>query len=268
MDISNEPTNASGAIPGPEQPQASEQLPTAEPQTWYDAVTLIEPHIVKLATTRGQGTGFLISIGETMCAIATAAHVIDHAHYWEEPIRVDHVSSGKITLVRHPERAIFLDAVHDTAALLMAKTDIPFPQSILPLAPKGKFLRVGNDIGWLGFPAVATARLCFFGGRVSAWDDRAKAYFVDGVAINGVSGGPAFHLATPLPIVMGVVSAYMPNRATGEVLPGMSLVRDVTQFHELAPTFASISQAKTQESPPTPPSSSPDAPTDKIDARK
>jgi len=203
-----------------------------------------------------------------MCAIATAAHVIDHAHYWEEPIRVDHASSGKTTLVRNSERAVFLDPLHDTAALLMVKGDLPFPDTILPLAPKGKFLRVGNDIGWLGFPAVATARICFFGGRISAWDEGAKAYFVDGVAINGVSGGPAFHLATPLPMIMGVVSAYMPNRATGEVLPGLSLVRDVTQFHELAPTFASISQAKAQESPATPPSPPPAEPSAKIETRK
>ena len=112
---------------------------------------------------------------------------------------------------------------------------------------------MGNDIGWLGFPAVATARLCFFGGRISAWDSDAKTYFVDGVAINGVSGGPAFITATPLPMIIGIMSAYIPNRATGEVLPGLSLVRDVIQFHALAPTLASISQAKAQESPPIPP---------------
>lgn len=265
-DNSTKPVAAAGDTPL--LPPSSEQPLTALPQTWYDAVTLLEPHIVKLSTTRGQGTGFLISTGPTMCAIATAAHVIDHAHYWEEPIRVDHASSGKTTLVRNSERAVFLDPLHDTAALLMVKGDIPFPDSVLPLAPKGKFLRVGNDIGWLGFPAVATARICFFGGRISAWDDVAKAYFVDGVAINGVSGGPAFHLATPLPMIIGVVSAYMPNRATGEVLPGLSLVRDVTQFHELAPTFASISQAKAQESPATPPSPPPAEPSSKIETRK
>jgi hypothetical protein len=162
--------------------------------------------------------------------------------------------SGKTRLVRHAERALFLDVVHDTAAVLMARGDIPFPNLVLPLVPPGKFLRVGNDIGWLGFPAIATTRVCFFGGRISAFDTDARAYFVDGVAINGVSGGPAFSFwGEPLPVIVGVVTAYMPNRATGDVLPGLSLVRDVTQFHELAPTFASISQAKAQESKTTPP---------------
>ncbi len=249
------------------EPELALAKPATEPLTWYDAVALIEPHIVRLSTTRGQGTGFLISVGTNMCAIATAAHVVDHAHYWEEPIRVDHTSSNKTTLVRHAERALFVDSLHDTAAMVMAKGDIPFPDLTLPIAPKGKFLRVGNDIGWLGFPAVATA-LCFFGGRISAWDDPAKAYLVDGVAINGVSGGPAFHLMESLPCVIGVVSAYMPNRATGEVLPGLSLVRDVLQFHELAPTFASISQAKAQESPATPPTTPPSEPEEKTETRK
>jgi hypothetical protein len=236
--------------------------------TWYEAVEVIEPHIVKLSTPRGQGTGFLVSAGDATCAIATAAHVLDHAHYWEEPVRIDHPSSRSTALVRHFERAIFLDVAHDTAALLLQRGDVPFPTYTLPLSPKDKFLRVGNDIGWVGFPAVATARLCFFGGRVSAFDHDVKAYLVDGVAINGVSGGPAFHLTDTFPIVMGVVSAYMPNRATGEVMPGLSLVRDVTQFHELAPTFASIEQAKGKESPAVPPSPPPVEPTDKIDTRK
>ena len=75
---------------------------------------------------------------------------------------------------------------------------------------------------------------------------------MDGVAINGVSGGPAFHVTgvEEMPVlIMGVVSAYVPNRATGETLPGLSVVRDVAQFHELAPTFASLDQAKSAESP-------------------
>ena len=203
-----------------------------------------------------------------MCAIATAAHVVDHAHYWEEPIRVEHVLSGKIRLVRHTERALFLDSSHDTAAMLIMRGDIPFPDATLPLTPPGKFFRVGNDIGWLGFPAAVAAHLCFFGGRISAWDNDRKAYFVDGVAINGVSGGPAFVPTAPLPMVIGVVTAYMPNRATGDVLPGLSLVRDVIQFHELAAQFASMSEAKAKESPTTPPSPPPSDQSDKVETRK
>lgn len=241
--------------------------------TWFEAVDIIQPHVVRISTPKGTGTGFLVSHGKNnpICGIATAAHVIDHAHYWEEPIRIDHVSSGGSLLIRHPERAIFLDAALDTAAILFLKGEFPFPPDTLPLAPQGKFLRVGNEIGWLGFPAISAANLCFFGGKVSAWLQGEDAYLVDGVTINGVSGGPAFCLDHGGPVIMGVVSAYVPNRATGETLPGLSVVRSVTQLHELAPTFASLDEAKSQESPPStaPPAPKPEGdPSPEIPARR
>lgn len=230
----------------------------SEPK-WSDAVEIIQPHVVRISTPRGSGTGFLISNSKNkaVAGVATAAHVVDHAHYWEEPIRIDHVTKS---IVVHPqERAIFLDSARDTAAILFHRAELPLPPEPLPLAPKGMFLKVGNQIGWLGFPAIPVANLCFFNGNISAWIDDHGAYLVDGVAINGVSGGPAFHivLGSQPVTVIGVVSAYMPNRATGEALPGLSVVRDVTQFHNLAPTFASLDQAReaapvAQPPPPSP----------------
>ncbi len=226
--------------------------------TWSQAVEILKPHVVRIFTPGGSGTGFLISNGKSsqVCGIATAAHVIDHAHLWEEPIRIEHSESGKSEVVRRGERSIHLDPVHDTAVILFDRKNIPFPTVPLPLAPKDAYFRVGNDVAWLGFPAIPSADLCFFTGSVSAWIQNLKAYLVDGVAINGVSGGPAFHLsgtdATPV-ILMGVVTNYIPNRATGEPLPGLSVVRDVSYFHNLAPTFASLEQAQKAEPPVIPP---------------
>jgi hypothetical protein len=77
-----------------------------------------------------------------------------------------------------------------------------------------------------------------------------SAYLVDGVAINGVSGGPAFHLGEHFPIIIGVVSAYIANRVTGETLPGMCVVGDVTRFHEVINHFKSMEEAKKKETPP------------------
>lgn len=232
--------------------------------TWSRAVELIEPHVFRISTPRVSGTGFLISNSKnsTICSIATAAHVIEHAHYWEEPIRIDHASSGKSIVIRRDNRAILLDLKRDTAAVLFAQGDFALPTDPFTLGPKDMFLKVGNEIGWLGFPAIPSANLCFFTGNISAWIQDQSAYLVDGVAINGVSGGPAFHIGDleeeELPekayvVLMGVVSAYVPNRATGEVLPGLSVVRDVAQFHELAPTFASLDQARQAEPPAEPP---------------
>lgn len=212
---------------------------------WSNAVEIIQPHIVRISTPGASGTGFLISNSrDGIVGIATAAHVVSHAHFWEEPIRVDHIAHS--TVIRQNERAILLDPGRDTAAILFSRGEIPLPSTPLPLATKGMFLKVGNPIGWLGFPAIPLASLCFFTGNVSAWIGSQGAYLVDGVAINGVSGGPAFYVANDKDqvIVMGVVAAYVANRATGEVLPGLSVVRDVTQFHELAPTFASLDQAR------------------------
>jgi len=221
---------------------------------WSNAVEVITPHVVRISTPEGSGTGFLISNGATsgVCGIATAAHVIDHAHYWEEPIRIEHFESSQSIVVRRDQRAIFLDEARDTAALLFYRANVPLPPKPLPLAPKDMFLKVGSQIGWLGFPAVSAISLCFFAGNVSAWVQEQSAYLVVGVAINGVSGGPAFHLtgmdAMPV-VVIGLVTAYVPNRATAEVLPGLSVVRDVTQYHQLAPTFASLEKAQTASSP-------------------
>lgn len=233
---------------------------------WSAAIETITPHVVRIATPGGSGTGFLVSNNNshTIAGVATASHVVNHAHYWEEPIRIDHIASGKSIVIRHNQRAVFLDEQRDTAAVLFNFGDIPFPHAPLPLVPPKMFLKVGNEIGWLGFPAIQAASLCFFAGSVSAWLDPQKAYLVDGVAINGVSGGPAFHLtgdANAPMLLIGVVSAYVPNRATGEVLPGLAVVRDVSHFHELAPTFASLDQAREAAPPAQPPPATPAAET-------
>ncbi len=231
----------------------------AEP-TWYGAVETVTPHVVRVLTPRGSGTGFLFhrSKNGDLVGLATAAHVIDDSHYWGEPIRVHHAPSGDPLLLRETERALFLDATKDTAAILMAAAALKLPPQPLPLLTKGKRLKVGNEVGWLGFPAIPRADLCFFQGSVSAYIKDEAAYLVDGVVINGVSGGPAFYFPKT-PIIMGILSAYVPNRATGEALPGLSVVRDVSHLHELLQDFKSIEDAKREETPPSAPPAPPGA---------
>jgi hypothetical protein len=45
----------------------------------------------------------------------------------------------------------------------------------------------------------------------------------------------------------------MDNRATGEPLPGLAVVRGVNQYHELAQNFETMDQAKDKETPPAEP---------------
>ena len=100
---------------------------------------------------------------------------------------------------------------------------------------------VGVELGWLGFPVFAPDKLCFFSGRVSNLDTESKQYLVDGVAVNGVSGGPAFYIRheDKNPVVVGTVSSYYFNRQKpdGEShdlsLPGLSVVNDVSLMTRL-----------------------------------
>jgi hypothetical protein len=221
---------------------------------WYEAVDALKPRMVRIATPVGTGSGFLLPWPSKsgLCAVATAAHVVDHAFYWEQPIRLDQVETGNSMLVRQDQRAIFSDATLDTAVVVFECGTIQPPESGLAFVPEEKYLRVGNEVGWLGFPAI-TPSLCFFSGRISAWRQDEKAYLIDGVAINGVSGGVVFSLGVDEPRVVGVVSAYVPNRATGEVLPGLAIARDVSYLHQQATNFASLDEARGAQSIPEPP---------------
>lgn len=228
---------------------------------WYEAVEALVPHVFRIQTPQGSGTGFLASLTQTgdLCGVATAAHVIDHAHYWEQPIRIQHALTGSSILLRPSDRAVLLDESRDTAALVFRPENLQLPTAPVPLIDEGFYSKVGNPIGWLGYPAIAGAALCFFTGTISAWVQETSSYFVDGVAINGVSGGPAFGIAGEDMRIIGVVSAYMPNRVTGETLPGLGIIRDVFQFHEVLREFRSLDDAKESETPPpqTPPPAPP-----------
>ena len=215
---------------------------------WPAAIEMITPYVVKISTREGFGTGFLFAMSSNriLCGVATAAHVINTAYRWEEPIDIQHFESGKSVRVRDDgdERAIFVDEEHDTAALVIVKGSLPFPDQLFPLVDKDRYVRVGVEAGWMGFPNLSANNLCFFSGRISCRVDDISAYFVDGVAVHGVSGGPAFRLGVATAILMGVVSSYIPNRATGETLPGLCVIRDVTHLHNVIATFRGVGEAR------------------------
>jgi hypothetical protein len=224
---------------------------------WHKCIESIIPHLVHISTPRGSGTGWLVSLSATtdLCALATAAHVVDHAHYWEEPIRIFHPHSGVSVLLRAPDRAIHLNTAIDSAAIVLHRGDLPLPTTTLPLTRSGYFTKPGVEIGWIGYPTMHQSNACFFSGRISHFDQPRNRYLVDGVAINGVSGGPTFLNSCPgseedgLELI-GIVSAYMVNRATGEALPGFAVIQDVSQYYDIAQRFANLDDAKSNETPP------------------
>lgn len=235
---------------------------------WHEAIEIIEPHVFRITTPSGSGTGFYVSRSTTTAlrVVATAAHVVSHAHYWEQPIRLHHHGTGKTILLRPSDRAITIDEATDTAGIMFSEEGVSLPDNTLSLMRKDYYLRAGVELGWLGFPAVSRLNLCFFAGRVSAYIGEESSYLVDGVAINGVSGGPVFRKAVNTAQFVGVVSAYIPNRATGEALPGVALVRDVNRYHTLAEDLRTLDEAQSQQTPPGDPPSIP--PTDTPEPEK
>lgn len=206
-------------------------------KTWHQALAELKPFVVKIATPDGYGTGFQILYRKDriLCGLATAYHVVSHAEEWEEPIKLTHIQSGKSTILKEKDRVIFTYPAKDLAFILFDKNLLPLEEKEPRLVDPEKVLKQGVAIGWCGFPHIAPDdTLCFFGGHISASVANEDYYLVDGVAINGVSGGPAFHInsSTDEVKICGVVSAYRPNRIYGEAHPGLSKICSVEPFHE------------------------------------
>lgn len=213
---------------------------------WDQIVQKVTPHIVKIETQSGHGSGFLFLYNDnkSWCGIATAAHVLYQADKWKQPIQIFHSESNQTLFLRENERVITIDWETDSAVLLFNKGDFPLPQDLIPLLPTSNPLSIGLEVGWLGFPAIESFTLCFFSGIISARQDFRKAYLIDGVAINGVSGGPVLYSTGTEGIqFIGTVSAYKANRATGEALPGLLIAQDVSHFHSVLNHVRSLDDA-------------------------
>jgi hypothetical protein len=48
---------------------------------------------------------------------------------------------------------------------------------------------------------------------------------------------------------MGLALSVIPNRATGDVLPGLAVARHIFPFHDLIKRFRSLEEAKQEETP-------------------
>ncbi len=215
--------------------------------SWQDTINVVSPHVVKIETPTGFGSGFLAFYNHdsTFCGIATAAHVIAHADVWQQPIRIS-PSAGGGRLLQAQDRVIFIDYTNDSAVAFCLKGDFQLPESPIALLPVGEPCGIGIDVGWLGYPVLEPSTVCFFTGTISASGQ--SAYLIDGVAINGVSGGPVFRCVHSNHVqIIGCISAYHPNRATGETLPGLARAQDVTHFHGVAAHIRNIDEATAQK---------------------
>src|SRR6185295_1964602 len=225
-------------------------------------VEQIAPYIVRIDTPSGFGTGFLFLYNndKSWCGIATANHVVADCDDWRQPIRIRDRELTELAFLTEKDRVIFSDWQTDAAVILLPNVGLKFPENLIPLLPTGQPISIGTDVGWLGFPAIDPAALCFFSGNISAPRTIGRSYWIDGVAINGVSGGPVLYTsdADGLQIV-GIVAAYQANRTVGGPLPGLLIAQDVSHFHDVLSTIKSFDEAKQkkeqmqEQAPPPPP---------------
>ena len=222
-------------------------------KNWQTEILKIKPFIFKISTPTGYGTGFLIFRNDkNICGIATAYHVIAHAYEWNEPIKISqYISNKERFLINDPNiRVIEVNQDRDLAFILFADNpqdafDVN-DKNIPKLTDLGEIVDIGTEIGWNGFPVIEPSELCFFSGYISCYLSKIDSYLVDGVAINGVSGAPAFFIdkKTFELKICGVISNYFPNKSTGDSLPGLSMIRSVTTYKERLENLKSIDEAR------------------------
>jgi hypothetical protein len=211
---------------------------------WNQAVLKLTPYIVKIHTPTGTGTGFLCMYNDskTLCGIATAAHVVNDTDEWQQPMRIVHQASGQTIFLQEKDRFILSQDETDSSIILFSKEKLKLPEDVIKLLPLTSPLKIGNEVAWLGYPAIDSQTLCFFSGNISAV--KSNGYLIDGVAIHGVSGGPVMYVSETDGVqIVGIVSAYRANRSSGETLPGLLSVQDVSHFHKTIEAFRSIDEA-------------------------
>ena len=114
----------------------------------------------------------------------------------------------------------------DVALLLFFAPELP--KATVPIIERPSDVRVGTEVGWLGYPGRLPETLCFFSGRISAALPDSGSYLVDGAAMPGVSGGPVFCKTAAGLRLVGSVSAYAydvrkTGPATEHSLPGLAV---------------------------------------------
>ncbi|MBN1764150.1 MAG: trypsin-like peptidase domain-containing protein [Sedimentisphaerales bacterium] len=195
---------------------------------WDEIVDLAEKIVFQVVTESCSGTCFAVSLGaesgskyKYICFV-TAWHVIEDIDKSKDKLTL--ISSDRKTVIDAKPGYYDLFSlgpnIFDTALFIIKSSEIIVKQEeLLPMLGYQWIMPRGAQISWVGFPGIVKTDLCFFSGHVSGYINEPPTYLIDGVAINGVSGGPAFDNRAH---IIGLVSAYIPNKVDETTtLPGL-----------------------------------------------
>ena len=195
---------------------------------WHEIYQEVDPLVVKIQTQGGHGTGYLCFQDDDFLGFATAFHVVAKARLWMETIIIHYSKNAAEEYQQQyvfPQDYIIDNDNQDSAIILVRRNLLGLSNIELPeFIPIKRRLKVGAEVGWIGFPAMASSSACFFCGNISAFHD--YTYLIDGVAISGVSGGPVFNRPSEGEKVriVGTISAYAAGYTEeGDSLPGLSV---------------------------------------------
>ena len=204
---------------------------------WQHHVDEITQQVLRIETQSVSGTGFVhyARRGGTRC-IATARHVVVDVLEKKESFRVWHGSrtfdfgkdSKGFVVVQQKD-------ADDSAVIAVIDHDLPMPRVSLASPEERREVRIGMEVGWLGFPALdgVNGKICFFSGRISFVDETTNRFLIDGTAVHGCSGGPVFCVTTNGARIIGALSSYIPNANNmpkGGYLPGLTAAVNVSDY--------------------------------------
>ena len=193
--------------------------------SWPNAVDKVARWTFRILVAGSSGTGVAIGIGQLKgqkphgIAIVTARHVVS-AIGPGSSLTLEN-ETGSYEFASEDVRFYGLDLPElDTALIqVISEKQIISQDMLCHVVPVESMLRVGASVGWLGYPFLSDFNRCFFQGVISGYHKGLPAYYVDGVAIHGVSGGPLFDDHAQ---IYGFVSSYIPNRTDpSATMPGI-----------------------------------------------
>lgn len=209
----------------PQKRAVSKQRPK---MAWDKVVDRVARIVFRLLAGDWAGTCFAVSIGTlpqseaTYYMFATAWHVVKDITGSQQPIYMVAADDKTVCEAKAGCYAVFRlgSEVFDTALIMVRSPEaIVSLSDLLPIFPPESQLPRGTEIGLVGFPGIVGSEFCFFTGTISGYLNSPPSYLVDGVAISGVSGGPAFDNRAQ---IIGLVSSYIPNQVNEYMtLPGL-----------------------------------------------